>query len=279
MLARIFSSVLFPEPLRPTIPKNSPLRTSKETSVERAAARGSPGAENGWTARSLNVSIRCSGMRKTFSRSRTSITDGAVAHRPPRRPPRLRSGPAVRAHGVSTCRAARRSSPSPAALNESLPVARASRRERPRPARPRRRLARPPAPRPPTTPSIVGSAAIRFADSASSAAAVLVSKVFVTVSSPAEAISIGTRLGCGVNISDRPTSWPASMLAVGGLCAAARAPRDASRAAARSGCGPRPSRPRRTPTPVRRSRARSPRTSAISPSSNMLRFACGSARA
>ena len=39
-----------------------------------------------------------------------------------------------------------------------------------------------------------------------SAAAVLLSNVFVTVSSPAEAISSGTRLGCGVYISARPTS-------------------------------------------------------------------------
>ena len=38
------------------------------------------------------------------------------------------------------------------------------------------------------------------------AAAVLFSKLFVTVSIPAEAISIGTRLGCGVYISASPTS-------------------------------------------------------------------------
>ena len=38
------------------------------------------------------------------------------------------------------------------------------------------------------------------------AAGVLFSKLLVTVSIPAEAISMGTRLGCGVYISARPTS-------------------------------------------------------------------------
>ena len=55
-------------------------------------------------------------------------------------------------------------------------------------------------------PSTPGSAAIRLGDIAVSAAAVLFSKLFVTVSIPAAAISIGTRLGCGVYISASPTS-------------------------------------------------------------------------
>ena len=51
-----------------------------------------------------------------------------------------------------------------------------------------------------------GSAAIRLLEIAASASAVLFSNVLVTVTRPADAISIGTRLGCGVNISARPTS-------------------------------------------------------------------------
>ena len=54
--------------------------------------------------------------------------------------------------------------------------------------------------------SIVGSAVIRLDEIAASASGVLFSKMLVTVSIPAEAISIGTRLGCGVYISARPTS-------------------------------------------------------------------------
>ena len=94
----------------------------------------------------------------------------------------------------------------------SAPSRSASRRERPRPGRPRRRLARPPAR---GRPRLLRSSAPRrscLRIRASRAAAVLVSKVLVTVSIPADAISIGTRLGCGVNISERPTSCSASML-------------------------------------------------------------------
>ena len=54
--------------------------------------------------------------------------------------------------------------------------------------------------------SIVGSAVSRFEEIALSASWVLFSKLFVTVSMPAEAISIGTRLGCGVYIKASPTS-------------------------------------------------------------------------
>ena len=39
MLARIFSRLLLPEPLRPTIPKNSPLRTSNETPLSACSSR------------------------------------------------------------------------------------------------------------------------------------------------------------------------------------------------------------------------------------------------
>jgi hypothetical protein len=50
----------------------------------------------------------------------------------------------------------------------------------------------------------VGTHEIR--EIAAKAGAVLFSNVLVTVKSPADAISIGTRLGCGVYISARPTS-------------------------------------------------------------------------
>ena len=40
---------------------------------------------------------------------------------------------------------------------------------------------------------------------------VLFSNVVVTVSIPADAISSGTRLGCGGYISDSPTSWSRSI--------------------------------------------------------------------
>ena len=47
---------------------------------------------------------------------------------------------------------------------------------------------------------------MRFGEIAASASGVLFSNAFVTVSIPADAISIGTRLGCGVCISASPTS-------------------------------------------------------------------------
>jgi hypothetical protein len=54
MLDMILSSVLLPEPLRPTMPKNSPERTSKLTSS--TACRTSKERElNGCSARSLSV--------------------------------------------------------------------------------------------------------------------------------------------------------------------------------------------------------------------------------
>ena len=54
--------------------------------------------------------------------------------------------------------------------------------------------------------STVGSTPIRLVEMALRWRAVLLAKVFVTVHMPAEAISSGTRLGCGVSISERPTS-------------------------------------------------------------------------
>ena len=73
----IFSSVLLPEPLRPTIPKNSPWWTSNEMSRSARCSRYST-RRNGCVARSLNESTRCSGIRNVFSTPRASITTGGV---------------------------------------------------------------------------------------------------------------------------------------------------------------------------------------------------------
>src|SRR6478672_4833284 len=75
MLDMIFSSVLLPEPLRPTMPKNSPWWTSKVTSRSAMSCRYSR-RRSGCSARSLKLSIGCSGMRKALPTSRTSITTG-----------------------------------------------------------------------------------------------------------------------------------------------------------------------------------------------------------
>src|SRR6185369_12721319 len=76
MLARIFNSVLLPEPLRPTMPKNSPLRTSKEITSRAFSSRKSRPAK-GRTRRSLNESTRWVGMRKALRRSSTWIASGS----------------------------------------------------------------------------------------------------------------------------------------------------------------------------------------------------------
>src|SRR5436305_10758072 len=78
MLASSFSSVLLPEPLRPTIPKNSPWWISKETPSSARSSRYSRVA-NGRTTRSFSESTRCLGMRKDLWRSSTWITGGVVS--------------------------------------------------------------------------------------------------------------------------------------------------------------------------------------------------------
>ena len=76
MLASSLSSVLLPDPLRPTMPKNSPWRISKETPSSACSWRKSR-EEKGRTMRSFSESTLWVGMRKDFSRSRTSIATGA----------------------------------------------------------------------------------------------------------------------------------------------------------------------------------------------------------
>ena len=58
-----------------------------------------------------------------------------------------------------------------------------------------------------------GSATSRLREIPANASAVLFSNELVTVSIPADAISIGTRLGCGVYMSASPTSWSRSTFA------------------------------------------------------------------
>ena len=86
MLASSFSSVHLPEPLRPTMPKNSPWRISKEMPSSARSSRYSRPA-NGWTARSFSESTRWVGIRKALWRSSTRIAGGA-------------SGPGAGAAGV-----------------------------------------------------------------------------------------------------------------------------------------------------------------------------------
>src|SRR5204863_4614891 len=63
------------DPFLPTIPKNSPLWTSKEICRRARSSRYSMRV-NGWVARSLSESIRRSGIRKVLSRPRASMTTG-----------------------------------------------------------------------------------------------------------------------------------------------------------------------------------------------------------
>src|SRR3954465_11488782 len=77
MPARHFSSVLLPEPLRPTIPKNSPFGTTNETS-SRAWRRSKRARLKGWTARSLSVETFSWGSRKAFETPSTT-TAGALS--------------------------------------------------------------------------------------------------------------------------------------------------------------------------------------------------------
>jgi hypothetical protein len=58
-------SVLLPLPLRPTIPKNSPRPTVKETSLS-ASRRSKLRLRSGWTTRSLSVWTCSWGRRKVF---------------------------------------------------------------------------------------------------------------------------------------------------------------------------------------------------------------------
>src|SRR3954447_12091738 len=79
MPARHFISVLLPLALRPTIPKNSPRRTSKETST--SASRASNVRRRvGWTTRSLSVWTCSCGRRNTFETpsARTVMSSGSA---------------------------------------------------------------------------------------------------------------------------------------------------------------------------------------------------------
>src|SRR5215213_458481 len=65
------SNVLLPEPLRPTMPKNSPRLTSKETSVSAGKVSMSR-RRNGCSARSLSVWTRSFGSENAFETPSTT---------------------------------------------------------------------------------------------------------------------------------------------------------------------------------------------------------------
>src|SRR5215217_876132 len=77
MPARHLSSVLFPEPLRPTIPKNSPSAISKVMSST-ARSVSYVAVCSGWSTRSLSVLYRRCGRRKCFDRWSTTTAGGVV---------------------------------------------------------------------------------------------------------------------------------------------------------------------------------------------------------
>src|SRR3954463_11217403 len=77
MPARHFRSVDLPEPLRPTMPKNSPRWTSTETS-RRACSVSVRVRRSGCSARSLSVCTRSCGSSNVFDTPRTA-TAGMAA--------------------------------------------------------------------------------------------------------------------------------------------------------------------------------------------------------
>src|SRR4051812_25306062 len=77
MPARHFSSVDFPEPLRPTMPKNSPSSTANETASS-AWSFSWPIRRSGWSARSLIVWTRSCGRRNVFETPSTATAGRAV---------------------------------------------------------------------------------------------------------------------------------------------------------------------------------------------------------
>src|SRR5438874_11630449 len=71
MPAMHLSSVLLPDPFRPTMPKNSPGGTANETSFS-ASKRSWPARRSGWSARSFSVWICSRGMLKVFDTPSTT---------------------------------------------------------------------------------------------------------------------------------------------------------------------------------------------------------------
>ena len=142
---------------------------------------------------------RCRGARRRAGSAGCRAAARPRARAPVRRPDQRRAGP-----GRGRAGRRRRTRPSRGSSGHALPRARRSASSAPA-GRGAERAG---------DASTVGAAGIRFGEIAASAPAVLFSKEFVTVSIPAEAISIGTRLGCGVYISARPTSWSRSTLRV-----------------------------------------------------------------
>src|SRR5437016_6275791 len=71
MPAMHLSSVLLPDPLRPTMPKNSPGGTANDTPLS-ASKRSWPVRRKGWSARSFSVWICSRGMLKVFDTPSTT---------------------------------------------------------------------------------------------------------------------------------------------------------------------------------------------------------------
>ena len=80
MPAMHLSSVLLPDPLRPTIPKNSPRGTANETSLS-ASKRFDPARLNGCSARSLSV-CTCSFGRVNVFETLSTTTAGMPSVEP-----------------------------------------------------------------------------------------------------------------------------------------------------------------------------------------------------
>src|ERR671936_1677340 len=77
MLARHFSSVDLPDPLRPTMPKNSPRSTAKETPCS-ARSSSCPARRNGCSASSLSVCTCSRGIRNALETSSATTAGGAA---------------------------------------------------------------------------------------------------------------------------------------------------------------------------------------------------------
>jgi len=78
MPARHFSSVLLPDPLRPTMPKNSPSPISTETSLT-ASSTSNVVERNGCSIRSLSVEYRWCGSLNDLDRCSIRTAGGLPA--------------------------------------------------------------------------------------------------------------------------------------------------------------------------------------------------------
>src|SRR4051812_19160556 len=78
MPARHLRSVDFPDPFRPTIPRNSPSGTLNDTSCSTCSS-SYPVRRKGWSARSLSVWTRSCGMRNDLDTPSTATVGRAAS--------------------------------------------------------------------------------------------------------------------------------------------------------------------------------------------------------